>query len=179
MKFNKFEYLKSIEKGQVKMVNLAKVSLKECLSTLSKFAVKLLSACFNKGGSLYRLTVFKMFIQHIYTMKSNHGMNHVVKYLKACQLCIQKCIAGEPVNSLKELAGPGVYPSLRTNLPKFIPKADRSLIRSQNIQIIRFYLTLFSIYRILYIPGTLKLSTITDPFKGSEHSLQTILVDKL
>jgi hypothetical protein len=85
-------------------------------------------------------------------MKRNHGMDHTVKYLKACHLAIQRFIAGTPVSSIKEITGPGVYPCLRDGLPKFIPKKDRSLIRKHHTAVVRFYLTLFSLYRILYSP---------------------------
>jgi hypothetical protein len=58
MKFEKFQYLKDIQKGQVKMVDLGKISSeKELLSALSKYAKVLLSACFSSGGSLSRLTI--------------------------------------------------------------------------------------------------------------------------
>jgi hypothetical protein len=35
-------------------------------------------------------------------------------------------------------------------------------------------LTLFAVYRIINIPGKLKLSTITDPFSGSKEGLQRV-----
>jgi hypothetical protein len=110
-------------------------------------------------------------------MKKCHGSKHVINYLKYCHLAIQKFIAGQPVNSLKELAGPGVYPSLRNGLPKFINLRDRNLIRNDNPQITRFYLTLFGVYRVLDCPKTLKLSTITSPYAGSETILDEISSD--
>jgi len=108
-------------------------------------------------------------------MKINHGSYMVVQYLKGCHLAIQKYIAGEPVNSLKELLGAGFYPCLRHGLPKFIILADRNLIRRKDPSIIRFYLTIFSLYRVLDCPRTLKLSTITKPFEGSEEYLFSII----
>jgi hypothetical protein len=105
-------------------------------------------------------------------MKRNHGMDHTVKYLKACHLAIQRFIAGTPVSSIKEITGPGVYPCLRKGLPKFIPKKDRSLIRNKHTAVVRFYLTLFSLYRILYSPWTTKLSTITDPYNGKDGFIE-------
>jgi hypothetical protein len=110
-------------------------------------------------------------------MKKHHGSKHVINYLKYSHLAIQKFIAGEPVNSLKELAGPGVYPSLRNGLPKFINLRDRNLIRSLNPEISRFYLTLFGVYRILDCPKVLKLSTITNPYSGEDHYLQSLIME--
>jgi hypothetical protein len=108
-------------------------------------------------------------------MKKCHGSYTVVQYLKGSHLAIQKYIAGEPIGSLKELIGPGFYPCLRHGLPKFIPLADRNLIRSKDASIIRYYLTIFSLYRVLDCPRTLKLSTITKPFEGSEEYLNSII----
>jgi hypothetical protein len=112
-------------------------------------------------------------------MKRNHGSKHVINYLKYSQLAIQKFIAGEPVNSLKELAGPGVYPRMASGLPKFIHLADRKAIRNGNQSIIRFYLTLYSLYRVLDCPKTLKLHTITSPFAGNKEFLDSMLIDPL
>jgi hypothetical protein len=108
-------------------------------------------------------------------MKKCHGSYTVVQYLKGSHLAIQKYIAGEPVSSLKELIGPGFYPCLRHGLPKFITLADRNLIRRKDPSIVRFYLTIFSLYRVLDCPRTLKLSTITKPFEGSEEYLNSII----
>jgi hypothetical protein len=110
-------------------------------------------------------------------MYKNHGSLHVVQYLKGCHLAIQKFIAGQPVNSLKELNGPGVYPRLKSGLPKFIPLADRRLISKLNASVTRYYLTLFSVYRVLDCKRSLKLSTITKPFDGDEDFLQAFLID--
>lgn len=166
------EYIILLKKGLPKLVNLDTLgSAKNLVSALNNKAVLLITACF-KRVSPVRFQIFKIFCEHVMTMKRNHGNEHVVKYLKACHLAIQRYIAGKPVNSLKEIAGPGVYPSLRSGLPKFILKGDRALIRNQHTAVIRFYLTLFSVYRILYSPWTMKLSTITDPFKGKEGFIE-------
>lgn len=166
-----------IIKGRTKVVNLDSMSSSdELLSALSPHAY-LLNACFERENSPVRLTIFKKFIIHLWSMKKCHGSKHVINYLKYCHLAIQKFIAGQPVNSLKELAGPGVYPSLRNGLPKFINLRDRNLIRNDNPQITRFYLTLFGVYRVLDCPKTLKLSTITSPYAGSETILDEISSD--
>lgn len=50
-------------------------------------------------------------------------------------------------------------------LPRIIPKLDRELIRNRNISVIRFWMSLFSLYRVLEINSIVKLETITDPPK--------------
>jgi hypothetical protein len=55
-----------IIKGRLKVVNLDNFSDHSgLLSALSKHAMILIKACFNNGGSLVHLTIFKQFIVHI------------------------------------------------------------------------------------------------------------------
>jgi hypothetical protein len=170
MKLSQFSaYKKLLGKESPKLVNLNSFdSYKNLLLALNDKAVILLRACF-KRISPVRFTIFKNFILHIYTIKRNNGIKHLIKYLKANHLAIQKFIAGTPVTSIKEITGPGVYPRMCSGLPKFIPRSDRALIRSKRTSVIRFYLTLFSVYRILDCPGELNLSTITDLYNGKDN----------
>jgi len=107
-------------------------------------------------------------------MTQRHGSVFTVKYLKASHLAIQKFIAGTPLDSLRELEGDLPLPRLSSGLPRFIPIYDRRSIKQGNPFIIRFWLTLFSIYRIIRIPGILKLNTITDPFSGNIDDLNNL-----
>jgi hypothetical protein len=101
-------------------------------------------------------------------MSKRHGVPYTVKYLKACQLAVQKRIAGQPLKSLRELEPDLPLPALtKSGLPRIIQLRDRRAIASGSYSIIRMWLTFFSIYRIIKIPVTAKLNTITDPFKGS------------
>jgi len=56
-------------------------------------------------------------------------------------------------------------------LPRIIPGRLRSRMRSGDPVAIRSGLTVLSVYRVITIPGQLKLSTITDPFKGLNRTL--------
>jgi hypothetical protein len=111
-----------------------------------------------------RLRVVKLFSGYIYRMYKNHGAAMTVKYLKAAQLACQKSIAKDRINSLTELA-PEISHSRLTGfkLPVIIPSRDRKLINGKSHSIIRFYLTLFSVYRVIELPGQLKLQTIIEP----------------
>lgn len=109
---------------------------------------------------LKRLFIFSRYILH---MSKKHGATTTVKYLKASTLAIQKAIAGTPLDSLRALEPTLPLPRLQNGLPRFIPIEDRRAIRRGNPDVIRFWLTLYSVYRIIRIPGVLKLKTITDP----------------
>jgi hypothetical protein len=83
--------------------------------------------------------------------------------LKACSLCLSKFVAGQPLKSLRDLEPDLPLPRLVNGLPAIIGTRDRRSIRSGNTRVMRLYMTFFSIYRIISIPGLAKLSTITDP----------------
>jgi hypothetical protein len=101
---------------------------------------RIVSAAFASARKLpSRLNLLKVFAVHIRTLTKNHGAEFTVKYLKACQLAVQKSIAGSPLASLKEANGEGPFPYLSSDgLPRIIPKYDRSLIRSGSASVIRY-----------------------------------------
>jgi hypothetical protein len=108
-------------------------------------------------------------------MTRRHGGEFTVKYLKACNLAVSKYLAGQPFKSLSEIEPDLPLPRLsKSGLPVIIGTRDRRSLRLNNLGVIRLYLTLFSLYRIISIPGKLKLGTITDPFSGNESSLKGI-----
>jgi len=109
----------------------------------------------------------------IIKMNKNHGPVYTVKYLKACQLAIQKKLAGQPFSSLREVEPDYNFPRLsKSGLPSVIKTTDRASICNNSFRIIRLYLSLFSIYRIIKIEFSPKLNTITDNFTGSNIHLK-------
>jgi len=83
------------------------------------------------------IRLFHNFAQYLIKMTKNHGESYTVKYLKACQLAIQKYIAGHPLNSLRELEPDLPLPRLSNGLPIIIGSRHRFLIRRQHSSIIR------------------------------------------
>jgi len=61
--------------------------------------------------------------------------------------------------------------TIKGGLPGIIPGSIRSLVRDGDLSSTRAVLSVFAVYRIIKIPGKLKLSTITDPFKGQSMTL--------
>jgi hypothetical protein len=126
-----------------------------------------------KGKYPSRIKQLHAFGTHLYNMRRHHGSTYVVKYLKNCQLAIQKSLAGSKMSSLNEVDTTLMFPSLSScGLPKFIPIRDRRLMLvNGSPSVIRWWLTLFSVYRVISIPGKLKLSTITDPLTVSKEAV--------
>jgi hypothetical protein len=71
-------------------------------------------------------------------MSRRHGITYTVKYLKACQLAVQKSIAGQPLTTLRELEPSLPLPRLtKSGLPRIIQLRDRAAIRSGSYSVIR------------------------------------------
>jgi hypothetical protein len=79
---------------------------------------------------------------------------------------LQAFVSGHPIFSTNEF-----IVGLVGGLPSILPGKLRTLIRAGDSKTIRGVLSLLQVYRVLKVPGKLKLGTITDPFKGLEPSL--------
>ena len=95
------------------------------------------------------------------------GVRFLVIYLKACSVVLMQASSAHVLHDLTPL---GVrFARGAKGLPSLIPALHRMRIRSGDARILRFWMTLFGVYRVLEFPGTVKLSTITD--KGTASAL--------
>lgn len=86
-----------------------------------------------------RLRQLMTFTSMILNMVKHHGSKTTVMYLKACQLAVQKRIAGDKIKSLRDLQPDLPLPRLTTSkLPRVIPLRDRRLICSGSPFVIRW-----------------------------------------
>nr|WAY16579.1 putative RNA-dependent RNA polymerase [Rhizoctonia solani mitovirus 105] len=136
---------------------------------ISAFGWRIISLAFpNKVKFAGRLRLLSLFSNYIWRIYRTNGSQQTVKFLKAGQLAIQKSIAKDKITSLRELDKDLVRTRLTSSgLPTIIPSRDRKLIAGGAEPIIRFWLTLFAIYRVISIPGQLKLATIVNPLSVS------------
>lgn len=85
-----------------------------------------------------RIAQLNMFSGYIRQMVKHHGAVYTVKYLKACQLAVQKRIAEDRIKSLRDLVPDLPLPRLSTSrLPRIIPLRDRRAICSGSSSVIR------------------------------------------
>jgi hypothetical protein len=122
-----------------------------------------------------RLRLVKIFSGFIYATYKHHGEEQTVKLLKASQLAISKAVAKDKTTSLTQLDDSLVKSRLTSSgLPPIIPSRDRKLIMGLAPSVIRFWLTLFSVYRVIKLPGVLKIGTIVAPStaKSSYYNVQ-------
>lgn len=120
-----------------------------------------------------RVRAIAVILRKFHLIYKHNGYKGLILYLKATAVLLQQSLGGHMIKDTSKL-GPRVS---RTNvgLPRFILAADRSKIRSGNTSVMRFYLTLLNVYRILDMSGNLKLGTITGPFKGNYSKVSEIL----
>jgi hypothetical protein len=99
-------------------------------------------------------------------MHKKMGPRGTAIYLKTCYVLLEHVAGGMRDRSPFDL-GANVKRT-RRGVPRILPPQHRSLVLQGDVGVIRLWLTLFSLYRVLEFKGTLKLKTITAP--GSEIS---------
>lgn len=95
-------------------------------------------------------------------LRSWRGTNKaLVKYLKACTVTLMQIAGRGPVASGRDLGG--LHGRSRTKIPRLIPVYHRVSIRRGDIAVIRFWLSLLGLYRIIYCRGKASFDSITRP----------------
>lgn len=113
------------------------------------------------GTSRDWILSYKAFAKFVHKLYSRGGLKYVVIYLKACSVLLQQSVGGQRLVATQAL-GCAVSRTI-SGLPRVIPSAHRQRILMRERDVLRVWLSLFSLYRVVEIPGKLKLSTITDP----------------
>lgn len=117
--------------------------------------------------SPFRMSIICKMIARFVFLHRTQGSKGLVLHLKAVTVLFQQCLGG---HRLRDTSGLKSRVSRRgMGLPLVIPSQDRALIRAGDVKIIRFYMTIFNIYRIIEFPGKVNLSTITAPFNGDSN----------
>lgn len=168
-----FKVPKNIIRGKLIRLEGDFKSLSSLISTFGwKFVILSLG---NIKKATSRIRLYHKFGQYLLVMNKRHGSTYVVKYLKACNLAVSKFLASQPLSSLRELEPDLPLPRLsKSGLPAIIGTRDRRSLADNSVKVIRLWLTLFSLYRVIIIPAQAKLNTITDPYSGSQETLKDI-----
>jgi len=111
-----------------------------------------------------------LYLKKLNQLNKHGGIPMVVKYLKVASVIIQQVSGGHKLHCLNDL---GIRISRsKSGLPRFIPADQRKLIMKGNKRVIKFWLTLISIFRDLHYFGELKLKTITSPSSASSDAYE-------
>jgi len=103
--------------------------------------------------------IIKSYLKLVNLLFKCGGKPMVVKYLKVASTIIQQVSAGYHIKDTTSLGAR--IARTKKGLPRFIPKEQRQLILTGDKFLIKFWLTITSIFRDIHFSGLLKLSTIT------------------
>jgi len=119
------------------------------------------------GTTKYRLSIIVHLIKRFSVLYKKQGMKGLVIHLKATTTILQQSLAGF---KLRDMTGLNTRIARGAGgLPRMIPNQDRLIIaKGRDPRLLRFYLTIFNLYRILEFPGKVKLGSITSPFAGNK-----------
>lgn len=124
----------------------------------------------------WRIRMTGLFFKWVFRMQREHGTAATVKWLKASHVALQKSLGGDKLVSLQKLGAIAPYSRTANGIPRFIPLSERARIRAGDVRTIRFWSGLLNLYRIIKIPGELKLETITAAFTGDQPTFDNILL---
>jgi len=91
------------------------------------------------------------------------GPQGLAKYLKTCHVLLQQVAGGQKLGNPWEI-GCNVSRT-RRGLPRIMNPQHRRMVYQGDVAVIRFWMTLFGLYRVVEFKGALKLKTITAPGK--------------
>lgn len=131
-------------------------------SKLAGMALRLIPLVFGHLTAGY-IKVTWGFARSVAKMYKKVGFKGLAIYLKACYLLLQH-VAGGQIDASPFEFGCNVART-RRGIPRIINLNHRRLIATGDVDVIRFWLSLFGLYRVLPFKGTLKLKTITAPGK--------------
>jgi hypothetical protein len=120
------------------------------------------------GVHTTKATVSSIYLlsKSIILLIKKNGTNFTCRYLKYSSLYLMKYVAGESLDQKRSSLFDIHISITKGGLPRIIPSFLRRQIRLGNPRLIKITLTIFGLYRVLPYRGSVKLSTITDPFGG-------------
>lgn len=116
------------------------------------------------GGITANWTRTALYVgRFVATLQRRQGWRGVVLYFKACHILLLQSVARNPIKDPAPL-GQRVKRA-RSGIPLIIPIKHRQAILSMDKWTIKIWSSFFWLYRVIDIPGNLKLGSIIKPFE--------------
>lgn len=113
--------------------------------------------------------VILTYLVFLHRLQKRNGLPYMVKFMKSAQSLLMQSLGGQRLHSLNPL---GLrLARTKAGLPRVIPALHRARLRSGDLWTVRLWQTLFGLYRVIEVPGKLKLGTITKPTSMQEWVL--------
>jgi len=172
---NYFNILGAIKSRYVAVTKMIPLSEKIRMSLYQPLAMNIVLAKGSVAHLAWRIRLTSQFLDFVLKYNAAHGSKSTVAWLKASLVAIQKELGQDRLVTLHALKADLPYSKTAGGLPRIIPSQERVLIRKGDIKVIRFWTGLFNLYRVLKVPGELKLQTITTPFSGNQQALDSYI----
>lgn len=120
------------------------------------------------------LKVIISYIKWAVQFNKQSNLKALVLYLKVCSVLLQKRLGGDFILDLTPL---GMRVSHSRGIPRIIPSLHRIRIRQGDAKIIRLWLTLFALYRILEVKPKISFKSITKT--GKNFNLKEGIIESI
>jgi len=157
MTFQKSKLLKMLSQGAKSLGVMIQVKL----GRPALHHVLRLVGALGRRNNLGVVKVILTYLAFLHRLQKRNGLTYMVKFMKSAQVLMMQSLGGQRLYNLNPL-GPRLART-KAGLPRVIPALHRVRIRAGDRWTVRLWQSLFGLYRIIEIPGELKLKTITDP----------------
>jgi hypothetical protein len=154
----KTQFIKQISAFKVHLKNINAMASVKGGGPLVRIAVMLIPAI-GIRSTRAKVKCIMVFLRHTYKLFKYNGAKGACLILKVYAVTLQQSIGGHRVKDLTELK----FRVSRTNggIPRVIPIELRKAIRAGDPKVIRFYLSLFNLYRMIDFKGDFRLVSLT------------------
>lgn len=157
MTFLKSKLLKMLSQGAKSLGAMIQVKL----GRPALHHVLRLVGALGRRNNLGVVKVILTYLAFLHRLQKKNGLTYMVKFMKSAQVLMMQSLGGQRLYNLNPL-GPRLART-KGGLPRVIPALHRVRIRAGDRWTVRLWQSLFGLYRVIEIPGKLKLATITDP----------------
>lgn len=102
-----------------------------------------------------------VFVRFVVEMRKNQGQRGLAIYLKAANLILIRSVSGNKLSNARD--GGSAVSVTHGGIPRIIPANHRTRIKSGERSVIRLWLGLFTLYRVLAFRGRLSIDSIIKP----------------
>jgi hypothetical protein len=165
MIFLKSKLLKMLAKGSSTLgamiqVKLGRPALHHVLRTVGSLG---------RRSNIGLVKVILTYLATLHRLQKKNGLPYMVKFMKSAQSLLMQSLGGQRLHNLNPL---GLrLARTKAGLPRVIPALHRARLRGGDLWTVRLWQTLFGLYRVIEVPGKLKLGTITEPTSMQEWVL--------
>lgn len=154
----KTQFIKQISAFKVHLKNINAMASVKGGNSLIRIAVMLIPVI-GIRSTRAKVGCIIVFLRHICRLFKYNGAKGACLILKVYAVTLQQSIGGHRVKDLTELK----FRISRTNggIPRVIPIELRKAIREGDPKVIRFYLSLFNLYRMIEFKGDMRLVSLT------------------